>query len=74
MHTFIQFLFWIFSGWLVLYGVMKFYPQYAVQLPKLLYSFLYLLTQWFFWDIIIDMLLSIKKSKWTKLCLREFFS
>jgi len=55
MHTFIQFFFWIFSGWLVLYGVMKFYPQYAVQLPKLLYSFLYLLTQWLFWDIIIDM-------------------
>jgi len=45
MHTFMQFLFWILSGWLVLYGVMKFYPQYAVQLPKLLYSFLYLLTQ-----------------------------
>ena len=42
MDKIIKFFFILFTLWVIVYAFMKFFPEYATQLPPSLYSFFYL--------------------------------
>jgi hypothetical protein len=45
MDKTVKFILYLFTTWVLLHGFIKFFPQYATQLPLSVYTFLYELTQ-----------------------------
>jgi len=43
MDKIIKFFFVLFTLWVIVYAFMKFFPEYATQLPQSVYSFFYLM-------------------------------